>query len=76
MHYVMIKQGHTFKTMIKDLLDTWKYFNDVVVKLGSTDEGKALIQDSLNLCTKKYPGYINEIKGMADGAEIEFDKVI
>lgn len=78
MHFfqLCVIQGLTFKTMIQDLLETWKYFNDVVVRLGSTDEGKALTQNSLKLCTRNYPGYINEIKGMATGAGIEFDKVI
>lgn len=60
--------------MIQNLLGTWKYFNDIF-NLGCTPEGQTLIKRSLALCNARFPGYVDEIRGMAAGAEIDFEKV-
>lgn len=60
--------------MIQDLLKDWKHFKSIV-KTGMTPPGQKLVQNCLKLCREKFPGYVDEIRGTADGAEIEFEKV-
>ena len=41
----------------------------------STASGKELYDSSLELCEKKFPGYIEELEGIAKGSETPFYKV-
>lgn len=67
-------QGNTFKEMINDLLNSWSYFREIL-QVGSTPRGKSMIDSCLELCQEKFPHYVEEIKGMAKGSEIDFEKV-
>jgi len=64
-----------FKGMIQDLVETWDYFNNTLWKIYKTDEGKEVYGNCLQHCMNKYPQYVEEIKGMAEGSKVPFEKV-
>lgn len=68
-------QGKIFKAMIQEMLDTWPYFNDVVWKFFLQEDGRCLYEKSLKHCQNKFPNYVDEIRGMAEGCGIPFEKV-
>jgi len=67
--------GSTFKSMIRELLESWSFFNDELLPKFKTPEGQEIYSNSLNLCNKKFPHYVEEIKGMAEGSDIDFHKL-
>lgn len=64
-----------FKSMIRDLLDTWDYFNESLWKAYLKEEGRLTYERCLDHCITKYPHYVDEIRGMADGSDVPFEKV-
>ncbi|CAL8102215.1 unnamed protein product [Orchesella dallaii] len=67
--------GKTFRGIIQDSLAENQFYNEVVLKAGSTPAGKILVQNCLDVCMAKYPNYVSEIRGTADGAQISFDEL-
>jgi hypothetical protein len=61
--------------MIDDLLDKWAFFNKVVLPAYLTSEGKHIYDTSLSICSQKFPQYLEELQGMAEGAKVPFYKV-
>lgn len=41
----------------------------------NSEEGRKVYEDTLRVVTEKFPHYVDEIKGTADGAGVEFHKV-
>lgn len=50
-------------------------FNNVIMKNFCSDKGNKIYEDTLRLCENKFPLYVEELKGIAAGAEIPFHKV-
>ncbi|MBT4174493.1 hypothetical protein HOC80_03015 [archaeon] len=61
------KIGKETKEEIKKVLETTGYVN-----LSETYEIKIAYKNFLSILKKKFPKYIEELQGMADGAEVEF----
>ena len=61
--------------MIEDLLKKWDYLNEVLVPAYMTTDGREIYDRSLSLCTQKFPQYVEELQGIADGSKASFSKV-
>lgn len=62
--------------MIQEMLDSWPYFNDHIMKCFLQEDGKRIYENSLKLCKAKFPDLVDEIRGMADGCNLPFEKVV
>ncbi|CAL8135580.1 unnamed protein product [Orchesella dallaii] len=75
-HYVIgYTIGRQCKSLIDSVLTKWKFYNDVIIEKFLTPEGKQIYDASLALCTQKFSSYVDELKGMADGAGVPFYKL-
>jgi len=66
--------GYTFKYMIKDFLDKYeplKRYENVV----KTEKGKENYKNCFDVTNKHFPQYINELKGIAQGANVTFEQL-
>jgi hypothetical protein len=61
--------------MIQDMLKSWDYFNNTLWKRYCTESGKATYTKCLDGCKAKFPNYIDEVRGMAEGSDVPFEKV-
>ncbi|KAG4065895.1 hypothetical protein HA402_012573 [Bradysia odoriphaga] len=61
--------------MHQDIFDNWDFFNNVIMKNYATDRGKRIYDDTLRLCESKFPWYVEELKGLADGSDVPFYKI-
>lgn len=68
-------QGRTFSGLIHQLLKTYGPLNDEYLPLYETPAGKAVYDSTFEAVKTRYPQYINEIQGTADGAGVPFYKV-
>ena len=68
-------QGRQFRSMIEDLVVKWNYLNDVLVPAYLSQDGREIYDRSLSLCTQKFPQYVEELQGIADGSKTPFYKV-
>ncbi len=73
---LLFLQGRQCQNQINDVVSKWKFFNKVVVEKFLTPEGKLIYDGCLSLCSKKFPLYVDELKGMAEGAGVPFYKVL
>ncbi|VVC86170.1 uncharacterized protein LOC126978819 isoform X2 [Leptidea sinapis] len=64
--------GRTFSSLIKDFIDTYANLRDFE-KEYKTDAGRNAYEITLANMKKKYPFYINEMQGVADGAKVPFN---
>jgi hypothetical protein len=62
--------------MMEDVLQRSEFFNKTLLPSYSTDIGKSVYNSSLAICKKRFPQYIEEMEGMAEGSQIPFYKVI
>ncbi|XP_078001144.1 beta-alanyl-dopamine/carcinine hydrolase-like [Glandiceps talaboti] len=59
--------GQTFKSRIQDTVDLQ------LLRAHDTPKGRAMYNAYLNTCKAVYPHYIEELQGIADGAEVPFE---
>ena len=62
--------------MIDHLLENWSYYNQVIHPCYMTPKGKEIYEKSVSLCTNKFPQYMEELQGIADGSKTAFYKAI
>ncbi|KAJ6625694.1 hypothetical protein Bhyg_16180 [Pseudolycoriella hygida] len=75
-HYeVGLSVGRTFKSMHQEIFSNWDFFNNVLLKNYNSDNGKNVYEHTLRLCEKKFPFYVEELRGMADGSGVPFYKL-
>lgn len=72
---MIILQGRTFRSQIENNLSKSEYFLHSLLPEYETGPGKALYDKNLTLCESKFPGYVAEIQGMANGSGVPFHKV-
>jgi hypothetical protein len=61
--------------MMRSLTSEWTFLKEIVLPAYESKEGRDIYEKSLNLCTTTFPGYVQEIQGMADGSGIPFYQV-
>lgn len=57
-------------------METSGYLNEYLLPVYLTDVGRTVYEATLAVVTAKFPEYVDEIRGTADGAEVDFYKVI
>ncbi|KOC61454.1 Acyl-coenzyme A:6-aminopenicillanic-acid-acyltransferase 40 kDa form [Habropoda laboriosa] len=67
--------GRTFSGLIQDFLDTYKPLNETYLPLYKTEAGNKVYQETLACVEEQFPGYLKEIRGTADGANVPFHKL-
>lgn len=70
-----LSQGSAFRKQILTVMDNNTFFNSKMLSYNSTAEGKSLYGRFYHTVAAAYPGYLDELRGMADGANISFSKV-
>ena len=70
------KKGSTFRKQILKALQDSTFFNESILPYSQTPKGSALYSLYLATATARYPEYIEELRGIADGAQTPFSKVI
>ncbi|CAK1554039.1 unnamed protein product [Leptosia nina] len=63
--------GRTFSSVIKDFISTYANLRDFE-KEYKTDNGKQAYDKTLANMKKRYPYYLKEMQGVADGAKVPF----
>ena len=67
-------QGRTFKNLVHDHLKKAGYLSDLLAAYTSA-EGKQIYDKCLETCMRKYPLLVEELEGIAKGADVPFYKV-
>ena len=68
-------QGSAFSSQILTVMDSNSFFNSKMLSYNSTAEGGAVYSRFYHSVATAYPQYLDELRGMADGANISFSKV-
>lgn len=68
-------QGRTFSGIIKHFLKIYRPLNETYLPLYETEAGKKIYEETLSCVEQQFPGYLREIQGTADGANVPFHKV-
>ena len=68
-------QGQRFKDQIVRAMQNNTFFTSKVLPYNKTQDGAALYAGYLHSAESLYSQYVEEIRGMADGAKIAFDEV-
>ena len=51
------------------------FFNEKMLPYNQTTEGSLLYLEYFDTASKRYPQYMDELRGMADGSQIPFSEV-
>ena len=70
------KKGRTFKTMIEEFVAQSDYLKDDLIPAYNSARGKKIFDDTLALMRQKFPHYIRELEGIAEGSQVPFHLVI
>lgn len=70
-----IRQGHTFKHQIEELVRDSKFLNDELLPAYNTVAGLKIYDDTLARMKTKFPHYVKELQGISDGSQVPFYKV-
>lgn len=61
--------------MIEELVQDSKFLNDELLPAYNTKAGQKIYEDTLALMKNKFPHYVSELQGIADGSKVPFFKV-
>ncbi|XP_078042397.1 C45 family peptidase tan [Augochlora pura] len=67
--------GRTFSGLIQSYLNIYKPLNETYLPLYETEAGKKVYEETLSCVEQQFPGYLREIHGTADGANVPFHKL-
>ena len=68
-------QGSAFTDQIHRAMQNNTFFNTQMLPYNRTEEGSALYSSYYNVVLRTFPDFLEEIKGIADGANITFSEV-
>ena len=68
-------QGRTFRGLIQDFLESFKYFHETLLPAYKTEAGRAAYDKTLACLNENFPHYVRELQGTADGAQVPFHHV-
>ncbi|CAF1103708.1 unnamed protein product [Brachionus calyciflorus] len=68
--------GKEFEYRIKEYLKEFKEFEEYLLPAINSNDGKILLDTFLTTTNKKYPWYVEEMKGIADGSSLPFDHIL
>ncbi|XP_002731371.2 beta-alanyl-dopamine/carcinine hydrolase-like [Saccoglossus kowalevskii] len=67
--------GASFKDRIQNFCNEFSILNDVLIPYYHMRKGRKAYDDLLNVANATFPQIVDEIQGLADGAELPFYKV-
>lgn len=67
--------GRTFSGLIQRFVDIYQPLNETYLPLYETEAGRKIYEETLVCVEKQFPGYLKEIRGTADGANVPFYKL-
>ncbi|XP_029055558.1 acyl-coenzyme A:6-aminopenicillanic-acid-acyltransferase 40 kDa form isoform X2 [Osmia bicornis bicornis] len=67
--------GRTFSGLIQEYVDTYRPLNETYLPLYETETGRKIYEETLGCVEEQFPGYLREIRGTADGANVPFHKL-
>lgn len=67
--------GRTFGKLINDYMNTYVPLLESYLPVYETEAGKKVYEETLACVEEQYPGYVREIRGTADGAQVPFHKL-
>jgi len=67
--------GQVFKKNINEVINRRSKWHSKLINIIKSEDGQKLSAKLLELSQKHFPDVIEEIKGMADGAGIQFDHI-
>ncbi|XP_070575122.1 beta-alanyl-dopamine/carcinine hydrolase-like [Ptychodera flava] len=75
-HYdVGYKIGQQFRKEFQDFYFNFEVLFDELIPFYQTDEGYDIFTEYLEIVNETYPGYLDELYGVSDGAIIPFERV-
>ena len=75
-HYdIGLDIGRTFSGLIHSYVNSYHPLNETYLPLYNTEAGRKVYEDTLACVEKQYPGYVREIQGTAEGANVPFHKL-
>lgn len=75
-HYnIGLQIGSTFRSRILSAMTNNTFFNDRMLPYNQTTEGSSLYSAYFDTASKRYPQYMDELRGMADGTQMKFSEV-
>ncbi|XP_013410380.1 uncharacterized protein LOC106173714 [Lingula anatina] len=75
-HYeVGYQVGRVFKSLIQDYVERDGFLQKTLVPYYNTADGNRVFQRYLHASETVYPQYIEELRGIADGAQLDFNQV-
>ncbi|XP_076242090.1 C45 family peptidase tan [Calliopsis andreniformis] len=67
--------GRTFSGLIQNFVKTYNPLNETYLPMYETEAGKKVYEETLACVEKQFPGYLREIQGTAEGANVPFHKL-
>ncbi len=61
--------------MIEDYVQLSSYLSNQLLPAYNTRRGQLIYRDTLNLMKTKFPHYVRELQGIADGSQVPFHQV-
>jgi len=71
----LLVQGSAFAEQIHRAMKNSTFFNTRMLPYNRTKEGSALYSSYYNVVLRTFPDLLEEVKGMADGANVTFSEV-
>ncbi|XP_066265992.1 beta-alanyl-dopamine/carcinine hydrolase-like [Branchiostoma lanceolatum] len=69
---VGVQVGKATKRQIQDAMSSYEPFKEIISSL-ETSEGRRVYEGFLKAAKTAYPNYVEELEGMAEGAEVPFE---
>ncbi|XP_054012976.1 beta-alanyl-dopamine/carcinine hydrolase [Hylaeus anthracinus] len=67
--------GRTFSGLIQRYVNVYRPLNETYLPLYETAVGNKIYQETLSCVQQQFPGYLREIQGTSDGANVPFHKL-
>ncbi|XP_070508633.1 beta-alanyl-dopamine/carcinine hydrolase [Chironomus tepperi] len=67
--------GRTFAALIREFVNVFKPLNEAFIPLYNSPQGQTVYNETLATLKQSFPQYIDELQGIADGAQVEFYKL-
>ena len=61
--------------MIEEYIENATYLKTELLPAYNTEKGQGIYQRTLKLVTSKFPHYVKELQGIADGSQVPFHEV-
>ncbi len=71
---LMLFQGKTFISQVQDYYTNYEWLSQFETYY-ATREGREFCDGLWDVCRQRFPHFMDELRGMADGAKVDFLKV-